>query len=182
MNEQLEFLKLIGSRLDAAGIPYMLTGSMAMSVYVPPRMTRGLEFVVDCKPGDNERLVELFSADCYVDSEAVREAIRARRSFSIIHNEWIAKADFIVRKDTEYRRAEFARRRSVDMGGWSTRVATAEDLLLTKLQWWQDGSSELHRRDAQQLAAEAADLDWEYVRLWADRLDLAQALGEVEPR
>jgi hypothetical protein len=47
MNEQLEFLKLIGSRLDAAGIPYMLTGSMAMSVYVPPRMTRDLDFVVD---------------------------------------------------------------------------------------------------------------------------------------
>ena len=182
MNEQLEFLRLIASRLDAAGIPYMLTGSMAMSVYVAPRMTRDLDFVVECNAKDAQRFVELFSPDCYVDSGAVREAIRDRRSFNIIHNEWIAKADFIVRKDSDYRRTEFGRRRSVDMGGWSMQVVTAEDLLLTKLQWWKDGSSELHHRDAALLASQAPDLDWDYVRSWADKLGLAAALAEVGPR
>ena len=38
MDEQLEFAKLIASRLDNAGIPYMLTGSMAMTIYSIPRM------------------------------------------------------------------------------------------------------------------------------------------------
>jgi len=31
MDEQLEFLKIVTSRLESAGIPYMLTGSMAMA-------------------------------------------------------------------------------------------------------------------------------------------------------
>ena len=40
VDEQLEFAKQIASRLTSAGIPYMMTGSMAMAVYAPPRMTR----------------------------------------------------------------------------------------------------------------------------------------------
>jgi len=182
MNEQLEFLKLIVSRLDSAGIPYMLTGSMAMSVYVAPRMTRDVDFVIECEPRDAERLTELFGRDCYIDQQVVREAILERRSFNIIHNEWIVKADFIVRKETDYRRVEFGRRRKVDVETWSMWVAAPEDLLLTKLEWWKDGSSELHRRDAELLASSARDLDWEYVHLWASRLGLTGALGEVKGR
>lgn len=89
LNEQLEFLKLIVDRLDGADIPYMLTGSMAMSVYAPPRMTRDLDFVVVCQAGDAQRLVGLFRADCYVEESAVLAAIREYRSFNIIHNTWI---------------------------------------------------------------------------------------------
>jgi len=33
MDEQLEFVKLIASRLDCEGIPYMMTGSLAMAIY-----------------------------------------------------------------------------------------------------------------------------------------------------
>jgi len=49
MNDQFVFLKLIASRLDAAGIPYMLTGSVAMSFYAEPRMTRDLDLVIKCQ-------------------------------------------------------------------------------------------------------------------------------------
>lgn len=48
MSDQLEFLELIVSRLDGAGIPYMLTGSVAMSIYAGPRMTRDIDLVVEC--------------------------------------------------------------------------------------------------------------------------------------
>ena len=110
MDEQLEFLKLVVSRLESAGIPYMLTGSMAMAVYALPRMTRDLDLVIECEQGDVARIMQLFVTDCYIDEQSVRTAIKDRAMFNIIHNEWIIKADFIVLKDDEYHRTEFRRR------------------------------------------------------------------------
>ena len=66
MNEQLEFVKQIASRLDSARIPYMMTGSMAMATYAVPRMTRDIDFVIECGPEDAARIATLFEDDCYV--------------------------------------------------------------------------------------------------------------------
>lgn len=57
MSEQLEFLKTIAARLDSAGIPYMITGSMAMALYARPRMTRDIDLVVECGATDAGALV-----------------------------------------------------------------------------------------------------------------------------
>ena len=51
VDEQLEFLKLIASRLDGAGTSYMLTGSIALAVCATPRMTRDVDVVVECSEG-----------------------------------------------------------------------------------------------------------------------------------
>ncbi len=45
VDEQLEFVKQIASRLASAEINYMMTGSMAMAVYATPRMTRDIDDV-----------------------------------------------------------------------------------------------------------------------------------------
>ncbi len=181
MNEQLEFLKLIATRLVRAELPYMLTGSMAMSAYAPPRMTRDIDLVIECGLSDVRRIIELFEADCYIDESGVREAIRSQRSFNVIHNEWIIKADFIVRKDDEYHRHEFARRRVISMGDWDLWVASPEDLLLTKLQWSVSGGSALQRGDVQQLASSVPGMDWDYVRAWAAKLGLSAQIEEIAP-
>ncbi len=181
MNEQLEFLKLITSRLAGAEIPYMLTGSMAMSAYAQPRMTRDIDVVIECGPSDAQRIAELFQADCYIDESHVREAIQSQRSFNIIHNEWIIKADFIVRKDSEYRRHEFSRRRKISMGDWDLWVASPEDLLLTKLQWSVNGASDVQRGDVLQLASSVRGMDWDYIRTWAAKLGLSAQVEGIAP-
>ena len=99
MNEQLEFFKQIVERLYSAEIAYMLTGSMALALYSRPRMTRDIDLVIACRPADSDTIVQLFESDCYVDPTEVRDAIVSRTMFNIIHNKWIIKADFIVRKD-----------------------------------------------------------------------------------
>ena len=83
MDEQMEFAKLIASRLEGAGIPYMLTGSMAMALYAEPRMTRDIDMVIECRPEDAARIHKLFAPDCYVDEESVRDAVIHRRMFNI---------------------------------------------------------------------------------------------------
>jgi hypothetical protein len=83
---ELEVLKLVGERLDAAGVAFMLTGSFAMAYYGQPRMTRDLDLVVLLSASDVERIVRALSPDFYVDAEDVRIAVQSQRLFNIMHN------------------------------------------------------------------------------------------------
>lgn len=179
MDEQLEFVRLIVSRLEATGIPYMLTGSIALAVYATPRLTRDVDVVIAAGPEDADRLVEAFDVDSYVDAGAVRAALASRGMFNVIHHAWVIKADFIVRKDEEYRRTEFERRRVVDLGGFTAALVAPEDLILSKLVWAGDTGSEIQLRDVRELLAGAPDLDQAYLDSWAPRLGVVVALDRA---
>ena len=66
MDEQRAFLLEIARRLERAGIPYMVTGSVALAAYSVPRMTRDIDVVVEIGPSDVERMVALFAEDCFI--------------------------------------------------------------------------------------------------------------------
>jgi len=174
MSEQVEFLKQIARRLDSAAIPYMVTGSMAMAIYAVPRMTRAIDLVVEYGPEDAERMAKLFEADCYVDAEVIRSAAIEQRAFNIIHQEWIIKADFILRKQEPYRKVEFERRRAIDFEGARIAVVAPEDLILSKLVWARQSESELQQRDVRQLVQSVQGLDWPYLERWAERLSVSE--------
>jgi hypothetical protein len=55
MLEELEVLKIVSERLEAAQLPFMLTGSFAMAYYGKPRMTRDLDIVVSLNEDDVRR-------------------------------------------------------------------------------------------------------------------------------
>ncbi len=180
MNEQIEFVKEIAGRLDSAEIPYMMTGSIALALYARPRMTRDIDLVIECHPRDSEIIVRLFEPDCYVDAESVRDAVANRTMFNIIHNEWIIKADFIVRKENEYRELEFSRRRQFRIDGKPIWVVAPEDLVLSKLYWSKDSSSDIQRDDVRSIVQSVQDLDWVYVEKWAVNLEVQELLAEVK--
>ncbi|MBD3337239.1 MAG: hypothetical protein GF355_17135 [Candidatus Eisenbacteria bacterium] len=182
MNEQLEFLKIIATRLARANIPYMLTGSLAMAVYAEPRMTRGIDIVVEYDPVDADRIAQLFEDIGYLDPKIIEEAARHEGMFSILHNEWIIKADFIARKSGAYRELEFSRRREIDVEGVNISVVSPEDLVLSKLDWAKTSSSELQLRDVRAILASATDLDWRYLWQWSGQLGLNQLLDEATRR
>jgi hypothetical protein len=179
--DQLSVLKLVAARLDAAAIPYMITGSVAAGHYAQPRMTRDLDFVVDLQPGDAERVVRLFDDQFECDVEAVRGAITRRALFNLIHTEAIVKVDFVVRKPAPYYVEEFGRRRRVDIDGQPMWMVSAEDLVLSKLLWARDSRSELQLRDVRQILAAQPDLDWTHVNRWAAALGIEELLREVRP-
>ena len=151
MSEQLEVLKTVAQRLSQAGIPYMVSGSVAMNFYAQPRMTRDIDIVVHLTPTAARRLPSLFSSDFYVDSDDVAEAVRDEGMFNIIHNTSIVKVDFIVRKENLYRKTEFDRRMTVPIDGTSISIVSPEDLLLSKLCWARDGDSGMQLKDARNI-------------------------------
>lgn len=85
MTEELEILRIISERLSAAALPFMLTGSFALTYYGRPRMTRDLDFVVALKAMDASTLTNVFAADFYIDEDALSDAIRSQRMFNLMH-------------------------------------------------------------------------------------------------
>jgi len=180
MDEQLEFLKLIASQLDSVGIPYMVTGSMAMAIYSIPRMTRDIDLVIETTLEDINKIVGLFSDDCYIDQNSVREAVHTHGMFNIIHNEWVIKADFIIRKEEDYRKEEFSRRQKIDIENIAISVVTAEDLILSKLVWGEGSRSDLQFHDAHQMISTVEGLDWKYMIKWATSLGIEDILQKAK--
>jgi len=72
MNEELEFLRYMADRLDEARLPCMLTGSMAMMFHAVPRMTRDIDFVVECRSEDVGRLLAAVSPEDWILSKPDR--------------------------------------------------------------------------------------------------------------
>jgi len=176
VDDQFDVLALVAARLDAARIPYMVSGSLAMSYYAQPRMTRDIDIVVDLNEQNVECVASTFSQDFYCDPAAVRRAVSERRMVNLIHVTSLVKVDLIVRKDTEYRQLEFERRQTVDVAGTRLSMVTAEDLLLSKLAYAKAGGSGLQLRDARNLVASVPTLDWPYLRRWAPALSVTSFL------
>lgn len=179
MNEELEILKLVADRLKSAGIEYMMTGSMAMALYSMPRMTRDIDMILNISSSEANTIFNLFNKDFYIDKKGIDQAIQNKGIFNIIHNETIMKIDFIVRKDEEFRREEFARRRIADIAGTQVYVVTAEDLILSKLVWVKNSNSELQYRDVQQMIIASKSLDHDYIEKWAVKLAVGDLLKKA---
>ena len=174
MNSELEVLRDVVTRLEGAAIPYMLTGSVAMSVYAEPRMTRDIDIVVELEARDGPRMAELFSPDYYISDDAVHAAIAARGLFNVFNLDKLIKVDLIVHKDDPFQRHQFDRRSLHDLGGFSVAVIGKEDLILSKLLWASAGESAFQLRDVRKLLASGADAA--YLHQWSVTLGVADLL------
>jgi len=164
MKTELDILRDVSRGLEASGIEFMLTGSMAMNFYAQPRMTRDLDLVVELAPKQTDLLIRLFESDYYVDRRAVATAIAQRSMFNLIHNETFIKLDCIVLKDQPYRQEEFARRQKIKLTDFETWIVTREDLILSKLYWARNSRSELQFRDIKNLLSPECDLSYLHSR------------------
>jgi len=124
---ELLALQDLCARLEGAGIEYMLTGSLAMSYYARPRMTRDIDLVVALDAEAVGRLTAALGKDYHVDPEMIADGFRQRRPSNVIHLPTVVKVDLIPRKDSDYRRAEFERRRKVGFAGVDLWIVSPED-------------------------------------------------------
>lgn len=178
MKNELDIVRDVSVRLDGANIAYMLTGSMAMNYYAQPRMTRDIDVVIALRPADAACVVQLFSPDYYVSREAVDSSIAHQSLFNLIHNESVIKVDCIVRKQNEYRLAEFNRRQRIRIEDFETWIVSKEDLILSKLFWAKDSHSELQMRDVKNLISTGYDYD--YIQRWTQELGVVNLWQEIQ--
>lgn len=167
----IDFLSRLIRFFEQYNIPYMLSGSVALSIYTMPRHTKDFDFVVHLNAGDAAIVAAYFKDGYYCDEDAVNEAIRYKSMFNIIDFQSGYKADFIVLKNEKYRQEEFLRRKQVDFMDMKIYVVSVEDLLISKIIWIQQLQSDIQKEDIKELS-KTKTLDWAYVNNWVSSLKL----------
>jgi hypothetical protein len=169
-----DLLRRIVSALEQAGIPYMLTGSVASSYHGEGRASQDIDLVIaPDEPQLHSFLSSLPLTTYYVSEEAALDALRQRSHFNVIDKASGWKVDLIVRRDRRFSRTEFERRISVDALGTKLTIATAEDVVVSKLEWAKMGASERQLEDVAGILRDSDNtLDHGYIEQWVRELGL----------
>jgi|SRR5665213_1368783 len=173
--------------LDRMEIPYLAGGSVASSVHGISRPTLDLDIVADLRPEQADEFAGLLQPDFYADAEMIRGALSRGRSFNVIHYKSSFKVDVFPLRDDEYSRLSFARRRfekclSFGPEPLECAIATAEDTILRKLEWYRAGgeTSERQWNDVRGvLKISGPSLDLDYLRQWARYLKVDDLLERL---
>jgi len=120
--------------------------------------------------------------DYYVDPNTAREAFRYRSMFNVIDHASGWKVDFIIRKNRDFSREEFARRQAASILGVPVYVASPEDTIVSKLEWSRmSGGSERQRRDIAGVVATLREqLDRAYIERWVHELSLSDEWTQAQ--
>lgn len=180
--EQRELLKRVIEVLRLLDVRYMLVGSYASGAWGEPRFTYDIDIVVSLAPEQVGAFIAAFpEADFYVSEDAIRQAIAAHGQFNLIHSVSGHKVDFMIEPSSAWGRQQLTRRRLVELdAGLSTYVGAPEDIILSKMLYYQEGGSEKHLRDITGILKVSGDqVDRAYVARWAAELgvmDIWQAI------
>lgn len=167
-------LETIVTALEAAGIPHMVVGSFASTFHGEPRTTQDLDLVIDPNgPQLEQLLAALDSERFYVDPDVARDALRRRTMFNVIEIATAWKLDLVIRKARPFSIEEMGRREAVTILGIAVKIATAEDVIVSKLEWSKASGSDRQLEDvAGILRVRDERLDRAYVERWVDDLQL----------
>jgi hypothetical protein len=174
-------LRRIVARLDAAGVPYFVTGSFASSAHGVRRTTLDFDLVIDPDDESLRAFVrDLPPDEYYVDERTAMDALRRRAMFNVVDQVTQWKFDMIVSRRDDFALNQFDRRDRMTVVGVDVWVASAEDIVLSKLQWVRRGGSERQLRDVGGVVAVQGDaLDRSYVETWAKRLGVDDLWRDV---
>lgn len=176
----VDFLAEIARHLEAAGIPYMVAGSYSSGHHGEPRSTNDVDFVIDPTTAQLENFLAQVEARHYVSRDAARDALHRRSMFNIINVDHGWKADLIIRKDRPFSVEEFRRRKPGNLYGVHLPIASAEDVILSKLEWNKITPSERQVKDAfGVIVVQGIKLDRDYLTHWATELGVADVLLEL---
>ena len=167
----IEFFEKIIAFFNKYNIEYMLTGSVALSVYSLSRATKDFDFIVNIKKENVDEFIENFNEGFYCDKDSINDAIKYKSIFNIIDHATSYKADFIVLKKESFHETEFKRRHEVDFSGVNVFVISPEDLLISKLAWIQELQSGIQTEDIKTLL-KVENLDLNYIQFWIKKLKL----------
>jgi hypothetical protein len=180
--DPIEVILTVVAALDRVGVAYYIGGSFASGAHGVYRATAGVDMVADLRDDQIEALVRALETEFYADAEMMRDAVRHRASFNLLHLATGFKVDIFVPRDRAFDRAQFERRTLYPLRDESPSgayIASAEDSILAKLEWYRLGNEVSDRQWTDilgMLKVQGTALDVPYLRRWADALGLADLL------
>ena len=184
-SEIFQVTRQVVAAFEVAGIRYFLGGSVASALYGEARSTRDIDFVAAMFPPQVGPFVATLGNAFHAEAQAIAEAVASRRSFNVIHLDTMVKVDVFVSKADPFGRSQFARRAAKQLSPDDPsliNVASPEDTILAKLQWYRDGRGVSDRQWNDVLGVlkvQGPVLDRAYLEEWALELGLAGLLREA---
>lgn len=173
----------VARALEQLNIGYFLAGSFASGVHGVFRASADTDLVANLPMHRVEQLAEMLSADFDADVEMMREAVRLRRSFNVVHFASLWKVDVFVMRERPYDAEALLRAEELQLDPTDPRsgvkVATPEDTVLAKLEWYRKGNEVSDRQWADVngiIRLRRGRLDEAYLRRWAKELNVAELL------
>jgi hypothetical protein len=183
MNEEAnEVTLLVIDVLDQLEIRYLIAGSLASSVHGAPRATLDADLLADVKSEHIENLFKKLNHAFYISEEGMRTALKHRTSFNLIHLNSLFKVDVFLPKNRQFDEKQFQNRSPyvvADNPERTAYIASAEDTILAKLDWYRLGNevSERQWRDVVGiLKIQDKRLNLEYLRHTASELGVLDLL------
>ena len=183
-SEIIQALTPLVEAFDHFGIAYYIGGSVASSVHGRRRYTQDVDVVAAIQLQHVQNLVAMLQLEYYIDADMIRGVIQNRSTFNILHNDTGVKVDVFVQKTGTFPQQEMRRARKdiLELGSRPFFIASAEDMILAKLDWWKLGGGISSRQwnDIQEIMKEKhATLDMAYLRQSASLLAVGDLLEKA---
>jgi hypothetical protein len=167
--------------LEELGVPYHIGGSVASSIYGILRATIDADLITDLRLEHVRQLVIRLQTDYYIDEDMIRDAIRSRSSFNVIHLDTMLKVDVYIPKSRPFDQEELRRvQQEVLLEGTRPfNVASPEGTILNKLEWYRMGGEVSDRQWNDILGVlkvQGTHLDMAYLQRWAANLKVTDLL------
>lgn len=148
---------LIADRLNATGVKWMATGSIASMSYGEYRVTNDIDIVLLLSESDIDKLVAAFPFEEFycppADIIGVEAAREEHGHFNLIHHETGFKADVYIAGKDRFSRWALQQRQAIELEDSLIWIAPAEYVIIGKLEFYREGGSEKHLRDIRGMLA-----------------------------
>ena len=146
------------------------------------RTTQDSDIIAEMQLKHVQPFVASLQNEFFIDEEMIPESIQHNSSFNIIHRDSMFKVDVFIPRSRPFNQSQLARaQRQVFSleSEMSANFASAEDTILSKLEWYRMGGevSDRQWRDILGvLKTRAGELELDYMRQWAHELKVSDLL------
>lgn len=172
-------------RLHELGLRYMVTGSVAATVYGEPRLTHDVDVVLELSADDDvEALYAAFPEEDFYCAPLEVLKVEARRPqrghFNIIDHETGFKADVYLTGQDEFHAWALEHRTAIPVGDSDVYFAPMEYVIVRKLTYYREGGSEKHVTDIVNMIQTSPEaLDDDELDRWIERYGLREEWERV---
>lgn len=185
VDDLIAALEPVAAAFRRLGVSFYVGGSVASTYHGAIRSTMDVDLVCDLQNHHIAAFVSAFGPDCYLSEAAVRDAVERRSCFNVIHLPTAFKVDVFVSRGRLFDVAAMSRAATHPLGSdgsLAVPIASPEDSVLAKLEWYRLGEEASERQwdDVSRLVALLGDtLDLDHMRRMAESLGVSDLLERL---
>lgn len=184
-DDLVDALAPVIAALKTLGVSHFVGGSVASSFHGATRSTMDVDLVCELTESHIAPFIASFDDDFYISESAIRDAVRRKSCFNLIHLPTSFKVDVFISRGRPFD-LNAMRRASTQLLGENRTVAvsiaTVEDSIVSKLEWFRltNETSERQWDDVTKLIKLlGGDTDIEYLQAASESVGVADLLERL---